>query len=230
LADLLTAKIREGEYAAGSRIPSENQLAATFSIGRPTARHAIDLLVRKGLLDRRRGAGTFVCEAQQEVDLFSLDGTSASFRKGGLSIETRIITPIHRLCLNDDPGNPFTGRSAYFLSRLTQVDNTPVLIENLYLDTTLFAGIEKLDLESRSLSAIAEEQFYLRPTGGKQSFDIGHPDSRCGRYLNISSQTPVLVVNRFLHFPQMANGVFCRLWCRTDQFVFTQNIGGNQYA
>ncbi|MGD8837251.1 MAG: GntR family transcriptional regulator [Desulfobacteraceae bacterium] len=230
LADLLTAKIREGEYAAGSRIPSENQLAATFSIGRPTARHAIDLLVRKGLLDRRRGAGTFVCEAQQEVDLFSLDGTSASFRKGGLSIETRIITPIHRLCLNDDPGNPFTGRSAFFLSRLTQVDNTPVLIENLYLDTTLFAGIEKLDLESRSLSAIAEEQFYLRPTGGKQSFDIGHPDSRCGRYLNISSQTPVLVVKRFLHFPQMANGVFCRLWCRTDQFVFTQNIGGNQYA
>jgi GntR family transcriptional regulator len=230
LADLLTARIREGEYVPGSRIPSEHQLAATFSIGRPTARHAIDLLVRKGLLDRRRGAGTFVCEAQQEVDLFSLDGTSASFRKGGLSIETRIITPIHRLSRYDDPGNPFTGRSAFFLSRLIQVDNTPVLIENLYLDTTLFAGIEKLDLEDRSLSAIAEEQFYLRPTGGKQSFDIGYPDSRCGRYLNISSQTPVLVVKRFLHFPQMANGVFCRLWCRTDQFVFTQNIGGNQNA
>ncbi len=230
LADLLTARIREGEYLPGSRIPSEHQLAATFSIGRPTARHAIDQLVRKGLLERRRGSGTFVCEAQQEVDLFSLDGTSASFRKGGLSVETRIITPVRLFSDFDDPGNPFTGRTAFYLSRLTQVDETPVLIENLYLDPTLFAGIEKIDLEGRSLSAIAEDQYYLRPTGGKQSFDIGYPDNQCRQYLGLSPETPVLLVKRFLHFPQAANGVFCRLWCRTDQFVFTQNIGGLQDA
>jgi GntR family transcriptional regulator len=230
LADLLTARIRGGEYLPGNRIPSEHQLAAKFSIGRPTARHAIDLLVRKGMLERKRGAGTFVCDAPQEVDLFSLDGTSASFRKGGLSIDTRIITPIHRVVRSDDPGNPLSGRPAFHLSRLALVDQMPVLVEHLYLDATLFAGIEKLDLAGCSLSAIAEDQFYLRPTGGKQSFDIGYPDRQCSRRLEITMETPVLLVKRCLHFPQMANAVFCRLWCRTDQFVFTQNIGGIQDA
>jgi GntR family transcriptional regulator len=230
LADLLASRIRDGQYRPGSRIPSEHQLAARFSIGRPTARHAIDILVRKGMLERRRGAGTFVREAQQEVDLFSLDGTSASFRKGGLSIDTRIITPIHRVGQVDDPGNPFSGRAAYYLSRVTLVDEGPVLAERLYLDPTLFAGIEKLDMQGRSLSAIAEDRFYLRPIGGKQSFNIGYPDHQCSQQLEISMKTPVLLVKRHLHFPQTANGVFCRLWCRTDQFVFTQNIGGIQDA
>lgn len=226
LADLLTASIRDGKYAPGGRIPSEHQLAATFGIGRPTARQAIDLLVRKGLLTRRRGAGTFVSEVQPEVDLFSLDGTTASFRKGGVMVDTRIITPVHLRTHGHDADNPFKGQSAFFLSRLTQVNQRPVLIEDLHLNATLFAGIDKMDLEGKSLSAIAEEQFYLRPIGGKQSFDIGYPDSRRGQYLEVHTKTPLLVVKRFLHFPQVVNGVYCRLWCRTDQFVFTQNIGG----
>jgi GntR family transcriptional regulator len=230
LADLLTTRIRSGEYTPGNRIPSEHQLAATFSIGRPTARQAIDLLVRKGLLIRRRGAGTFVSEAQQEVDLFSLDGTIASFRKGGLNTDTRIITPLHHRDQGDGGDNPFKDRASFFLSRLTRVNDTPVLMEDIYLDATLFAGIDQLNLEGQSLSAVAEEKFYLRPIGGKQSFDIHYPDSRHSQFLKVPSETPVLMVKRFLHFPQLANGVFCLLWCRTDQFVFTQNIGGVHYV
>ena len=46
LADVLLARIREGEYPSGIRIPSEPELARTFRIGRPTVRQATDLLVR----------------------------------------------------------------------------------------------------------------------------------------------------------------------------------------
>ena len=230
VADQLTAKIRRGDFIPGQRIPSEHQLAAAYGIGRPTARQAIDLLVRKGLLTRRRGSGTFVCEAQQEVDLFSLDGTTASFRKKGVALETRMITPVSLDLVNADAENPFIGRNAFFLSRLTLVDKVPVLMEDLYLHPALFEGIDKLNLENRSLSALAEEQFFLRPVGGKQSFSIGYADGKCHLHLKVGARTPVLVVKRYLHFPQMTNGVFSHLWCRTDQFVFTQNIGGLQYA
>jgi GntR family transcriptional regulator len=230
LADQLTAKIRTGEYRPGERIPSEHQLAADVGIGRPTARQAVDLLVRKGLLLRRRGSGTYVCEAQQEVDLFSLDGTTASFRKKGVAVETRIITPIHLQSVDIEPDNPFNGRTAYFLTRLTLADRKPVLLEDLYLEPDLFTGIDNLNLQNRSLSAVAEEQYYLRPVGGKQSFSIGYADRSRQQHLQIGAQIPVLVVRRRLHFPQKADGVYSHLWCRTDQFVFTQNIGGVQHA
>jgi GntR family transcriptional regulator len=226
LAELVTARIRAGEYPPGNRIPSEHQLSAEFAVGRPTVRQALDLLVRKGLLTRRRGAGTFVREPQQEVALFSLDGTSAAFHDKGLAVETRLIAPVRLQAVTDDPGNPFTTRTAFFLSRLVLVDDAPVLLEDSYLHPQLFAGIERIDLQGHSLSAIADEHFYLRPSSGKQHFRIEYPSADRAGLLEVEDTVPILRVDRFLNFSQADNGFFSRLYCRTDRFVFSQNIGG----
>ena len=226
LADLLADSIRSGRYPPGSRIPSEPRLAAAHDLGRPTVRQAIELLVRRGLLTRRRGAGTFVCDPQQEVDLFSLDGTSASFAKSGLAVETRILEPVVRRRIDDQPDNPFHTHEAYTFSRLTRVATTPVLVETLFLHAGLFEGIDAIDLDGQSLSTIADERFYLRPVGGKQNFRIAFPDSGLSGHLGMTTAAPVLEVHRWLHFSRVHNGVFARLWCRTDHFVFSQTLGG----
>jgi len=230
LADLLAAKIDRGEYPQDTRIPSEPRLAATYGIGRPTVRQAIETLVQKGLLVRRRGSGTYVRHPQQEIDLFSLDGTSASFQKQGVTVRTRIVVPL-RIERIQEPGNhPFSQRTAYFLSRLTLVDQTPVLVEDLFLDHELFPGLDQINLDGRSLSDIAQEQYYLQPTSGKQNFRIGYADEDKAGLLQVAGRDPVLVVRRFLHFPQMKNGVYAQLWCRTDQFVFSQHLGGDNHG
>jgi len=226
LADIILAKIRSGEYPPGSRIPAEHSLAATYGIGRPTARQAIDLLVRKRLLTKRRGSGTYVCEKKKDVGLFSLDGTQASFYKKGLSVATRILQKMRLRQIQSDPENPFSGGKAYFFSRLTRVDRVPVLIENMFMHATLFTGIDEISLSGRSVSEVVEERFYMRPTRGRQNFRIGFLDDRKAAEMDISPATPVLVVKRFLDFPQADNAFFSELFCRTDQFVFSQTIGG----
>jgi len=227
LAERLTDRIRGGELLPGSRIPSEHQLSADFAIGRPTVRQAIELLVRRGLLTKRRGSGTYVCEPQREVALFSLDGTGAAFRDKGLALETRLLAPARIETISNDPANPFDGESAYFLSRLVLVEGTPVLLEDIYLHRGLFAGIERIELQGASLSALADERFHLRPTGGKQFFRIEYPDERRARLLGVEKSVPILQVDRHLIFQQADNGFFSRLYCRTDRFVFSQNIGGS---
>jgi GntR family transcriptional regulator len=226
LAERLTERIRGGEFPPGSRIPSEHQLSADFAVGRPTVRQAIELLVRRGLLSKRRGSGTYVCEPQREVSLFSLDGTGAAFRNRGVALETRLLSPVRLLSVDDDSGNPFHGESAYFLSRLVLVEGDPVLLEDIYLHRGLFAGIEEVELRGASLSAIAEERFHLLPTGGKQLFRIEYPDGECARLLGVEKRVPILRVDRYLDFRQADNGFFSRLYCRTDRFVFSQSIGG----
>ena len=83
LADDLLASIRDGRLHVGSRIPGEHELAERHGIGRPTVRQATEVLVRRGVLQRRRGAGTFVARPPQDVDLFSLGGTLSAFEGGG---------------------------------------------------------------------------------------------------------------------------------------------------
>lgn len=230
LADILLARIRTGEYSPGQRIPSEHQLASEYHIGRPTVRQAVDQLVRKNLLIRRRGSGTFVCSPKEEVGLFSLDGTTISFRRSGLKIVTRILNPIRLQQIDGDTENPFGGREAFFLCRLTQVDGRPVLIEDMYFHPELFAGIDRMQLNGRSLSEIAEEFFYMRPVRGKQNFRIGTVGEKKARALDVRPTTPILIVKRCLHFPQADNAFYSVLFCRTDQFVFSQTLGGNADA
>lgn len=226
LADVIAAKIRSGEYPLGSRIPSEHQLAEAYGIGRPTARQATDLLVRRRLLVRKRGAGTFVRADENEVDLFSLAGTMSSFHRRGISAAASIIQKTELRKITRDPENPFSGATAYFLSRLSQVGEMPVLLEDIYLHPDIFAGIDAVDLSGQSLSRIVDERYYMRPTGGKQNFRIGYVDGERAKQLAVTPTTPILLVKRFLHFPQAENAIFSELYCRTDQFVFAQTIRG----
>lgn len=233
LADILSDKIRAGEYRPGERIPSEIELAKTFGIGRPTARQATEALIRKGMLLRRRGAGTFVRDGPKEVDLFSLGGTLASFKKKGVALATDIFHPVSLVFVGvqSDPrnlSNPYAGREAYFFSRLSRADGMPVLMEDIYLDPVLFRGIDRIDLTDRSLSQVVDEQFFMRPQGGKQLFRAGYPNRVQGKRLMVSMDTPILAVQRFLNFPQAENAVYSELICRTDTFVFSQIIGGGQ--
>lgn len=226
LADLLLAGIRSGEYPAGSRVPAEQALAAAYGIGRPTVRQALELLVRKRVLVRRRGSGTYVAEKRREVDLFSLAGTLSAFQRKGIEPSVEILHPARLQPIPDGLENPFSGSRAYFLSRLTRVDKTPVLLEEITLHPQLFAGIDGIDLKNRSLSRVVQERFYLRPSGGRQNFRIATLDGEKARLMGVASTEPILAVQRFLNFDSVENGIYADLFCRTDQFVFSQTIGG----
>jgi len=60
LARQLEAAIEAGALASGSLLGNEIELAARLGLSRPTVRQAIQSLVEKGMLVRRRGVGTQV--------------------------------------------------------------------------------------------------------------------------------------------------------------------------
>ena len=125
--------------------------------------------------------------------------------------------------LLDDAQLHRTGQEA--LARLSRVENVPVLIEDIYLHETLFAKIDSIDLSGRSLSQIVDENYYMRPKGGKQNFRIGYLTGKKAKSLHVAPDTPILTVKRFLHFEQAKNVIYSELYCRTDKFVFSQTLG-----
>jgi len=56
----LAGQIAEGRYAVGQRLPSERDLAQTYSVSRPTIREAIIALELDGLVEVRLGSGVYV--------------------------------------------------------------------------------------------------------------------------------------------------------------------------
>jgi GntR family transcriptional regulator, phosphonate transport system regulatory protein len=60
IAGTLRGEISGGHYPAGSRLPTEAELATRFGVNRHTVRHALAALATEGLVQPRRGSGVFV--------------------------------------------------------------------------------------------------------------------------------------------------------------------------
>ena len=106
IRDELLSAIRTNVYPAGSRLPTERELAERYDVTRMTVRQAITGLVRAGLVVNRRPRGNFVRESLPEgrshrsVNLICV-GTESShaetFVEHGiaaaqaLEIETRVL-------------------------------------------------------------------------------------------------------------------------------------------
>ncbi len=67
VTEAIVGLVRSGGFAPGSRLPSERELARQLGVSRPTVRQAIGALVRMGVLETRRGAGTVVAASGQNV-------------------------------------------------------------------------------------------------------------------------------------------------------------------
>ena len=84
--------VEEARYAPGSKLPNENELSKALEVSRTTLREAISFLVAQGVLEIRRGKGTFVAEELPAagMDLSSLTGLRARERARDL-FEMRLI-------------------------------------------------------------------------------------------------------------------------------------------
>jgi GntR family transcriptional regulator, histidine utilization repressor len=60
----IEGRIRSGEWRPGQRIPFEHELVESYKCSRATVSKAMAALVRSGLIQRRRKAGTFVAQPQ----------------------------------------------------------------------------------------------------------------------------------------------------------------------
>jgi DNA-binding GntR family transcriptional regulator len=96
LAQQLESAIERGALTPGSLLGNEIELAGRLGLSRPTVRQAIQSLVDKGLLVRRRGVGTQVVHSQvrRPLELSSLyDDLEAAGQRPATVVLTNEIEP-----------------------------------------------------------------------------------------------------------------------------------------
>ncbi|MCD1147440.1 FadR family transcriptional regulator [Peptoniphilus sp. KCTC 25270] len=67
VAEGIKNSILMGKFKLGDKLPSEREMAKHFNVGRPTIREAVRSLEISGLLETKRGNGTFITNHTQMV-------------------------------------------------------------------------------------------------------------------------------------------------------------------
>jgi DNA-binding GntR family transcriptional regulator len=144
LAEQLEAAIVTGALTPGSRLENEVRLADRCGLSRPTVRQAIQHLVDRGLLVRKRGVGTQVVQAQvrRPIELTSLYDDLAAAQRSPRTRVLELATVPAGDELAKDLGLP-PGADVVRMRRLRLSDAEPLALMTNHLP----AGIVDLSAE-----------------------------------------------------------------------------------
>ena len=81
IADTLTEMISKRRFLPGDKLPNELELAEELQVSRTTLREALRILTTRGLVEVRRGVGTFVTESRNihaDYDVLKIQNTNVN--------------------------------------------------------------------------------------------------------------------------------------------------------
>lgn len=229
---------REGErFAPGDRFLTERQICERFGVSRATANKALANLVAEGLLEFRKGVGTFVRGGILDYDLRSLVSFTDKARAAGRKPTTRVLD--FRTVAASEAEADITGDIAalklrpddavHVLARLRLADGVPVILERRVIAAAPCPKLRKSDL-SGSLYAVWTERYGLEIAGADQVIRAVAVGAADAELLAVKRGSPGLLVTSL---GVLANGR--PLWAertlyRADAYEFHNRLGGLRTA
>jgi GntR family transcriptional regulator len=198
LAEGLIAKIESGELSPGEQLPPERELSASLGVNRMTLRRALHVLGSQGMIIRKHGVGTFIAEPkidrQMEVVFrFTSGMLNQGFTPGAEMISFEEINADQILA--KDLAIPTSSR-VYSILRLRSINREPVMIESYKIPVQRFPGLDRFNLESRSIYEIMEIEYGIPINRARQSFEPITATSFEAELLNINYGEALMLERR----------------------------------
>lgn len=187
--------VDNGELVPGERLPNEIELADSLAISRPTMRRAIEELVEKGMLTRKRGVGTQVnnTEVRRRVALTSLHDDLAA---AGRRPETQVLR-FDPECVDRHAARALglpAHETLVYCERLRLADGRPLAILHNWLPAR-FNDITAADLRGHGLYHLLGER-NGRPAVARQRITARSAGTAQATLLGVKRNAPLISMQR----------------------------------
>jgi GntR family transcriptional regulator len=196
----LLKMIQTKQLATGEMLPGEEELTRIYGVSRMTSRQALQGLKSLGYAYRQKGRGTFVGQPKVEKDIAHLLGFSAEMRGLGLKSSSRVLAfetvpapPEISARLVIEPRAP-----AFHLRRVRSAEGIPVAIEEVWLATQQFPGLEKINFVRHSLYETLREKYGVRIGAADEVIEARLASKGEAALLEVAPRSSLLVISRTL--------------------------------
>lgn len=234
LNQLLRTLMADGTVSEGEQFLTEREVSQRFGVSRATANKALSNLVAEGILEFRKGVGTFVRGGILDYDLRTLVSFTEKAAAAGKKPGTRVLRFV-KLAASNAPVDVARRlrcppeEELLFVERLRTVDGKPVILERRHIVSRYCPGLRAADL-SGSLYGIWNDRFGLTIAGAEQSIRAINLVAADARLLDLPRRAAALLV--------VATGVLSSgdpLWheqtlYRADAYEFHTTLGGIRTA
>lgn len=191
-------RIEAGQLKPGDAVDSERELAKIHRVSLMTARHALAGLEREGMVERRRGSGTFV--APPKIHFNKLLGFSEQMASRGISGSSKILSVkvvdnepeiAARLAL---PGEARLLK----IERIRMGAGEPFSLETVYLSADDYPGLPRGPLERGSLFSLLEREHGVALAHADEEIDATGADARGAELLQVPRGAPLLRIRQVI--------------------------------
>jgi len=225
----LRSLLGSGEFKTGAQFLTEREVSQRFEVSRATANKALSNLVSEGILEFKKGVGTFVRGGVLDYDLRSLVSFTGKAASAGKKPATRVLNLERRtgatiaravasaLKVRDDDG-------VYLLERLRLADGVPVILERRTIVEAYCPGLKRSDL-SGSLYGLWTGRFKLEIAGAEQTIRAAAVRGEDARLLGVANGAAALVVRSLGVLKENRPLWWERTLYRGDAYAFRNRLG-----
>lgn len=194
--DFIRRHIADGTWKPGDRVPSEQELTARFGLARMTVNRALRELADEGRVVRVAGVGSFVAEAKPVSTLLRIANIADEIRQRGHDHRFELLT-LARAAATMEVAAALdlpVGASTYHLEGVHYEDETPVQLEDRYVNPRLAPDFVRQDFREQ-----APSEYLLRHVPYDQIehvVDAILPTPRQAGLLKMTTHEPCLMLTR----------------------------------
>ncbi len=222
----LRERINGGDPPPGSQVETELELMARYGVSRATVRQALASLIAAGLLEVRRGLGTYVRSRPVEHALGGFYTFSREIERHGMVPGTRVLDV--RVEAAGERVGAALGIAArdqvVALARLRLADDDPIVTETSYLPSVRFPGLERFDFGTVRLYETLTTHYGTRPVRAREVFEPVLLSATEAGLLGRDPGEPALRVERTAYDAQGAIVEYCQSTVRADRYRYAVEL------
>lgn len=195
IADDIRNKIKEQKYTYGQKLPYEYVLCVSYHCNKETMKKALEILVKEGLIVRRRGAGTFVKDYDPANESPSTTHLSKYYH--GQVIDTEILT-FEVIPSDEEISKKLQieeGSFVYHIITYRKIEEHPYSIEIIYMPISIIPNLKMEHLKA-SIHQYIEKELQLKIQSTHKTVRGHLSGSLEQEYLGLTSQEPYFEVEQ----------------------------------
>jgi GntR family transcriptional regulator len=222
----LLESMANGVLSAGSRLPAEDQLVVRYAVSRTTIRTAIQSLLARGLVEIRRGKGTFVTQPTITQELTELTGFVEDMQALGRAPSARVLDR-RLVAASETVARQLSlprGATVARIQRVRLADGIPLSFDETYLPQELGEKIMTDDLENQPIFSLLELKYATPLIEAEYRLAAVASHGTVARALGMEAGSPIFLIERTSFSAHRRPVDYERLYYRGDHIRFVTRL------
>jgi GntR family transcriptional regulator len=223
---VLAASIADGTYPPGSRLPNEESLLDRFGVSRTTLHKTVQNLIKRGLIEIRRGKGTFVTQPKITQELTELSGFVEDMRALGRHPSARLVDR-QVVPANDRVARQLglaAGTLVMRIQRVRLADGMPLSFDETWLPKDIGEKIIGNDLDTEPIFSLLEQKYDMPLVEAEYRLEATCADETVAQALGIAPGSPIFLIERTSYCAGHQPVDYEKLYYRGDQIQFVTRL------